>query len=162
MGLIDEREFNKELGGILKSIDQTNKSINDKYKEIIEKGKLDFADAEKMLVLRVAKKLEEEINEYAKKDINYNTIKGAWHEAIFFHIENWDEFKNYRKFIESDAFYRNLNDCLRQSFKKYNIPIMVSADCNCGFSVECHYTINKKGWDPRVGSAEFFNGEKAK
>ena len=162
MGVIDEREFNKELGRCLESIEENHKVITAKFNEAMKSGKLDFEDAEKLFVFRVVKKLEAEINIYAHKDIDYDSIKGSWYKQLYFYVQDWDEFKAYEKFIDDDAFHENLKACMRHSFKKYNVPVGVHAETNVTFKMEITYNLSKGSWYPGIGSAEFLTGEKAK
>ena len=160
MGIIDEREFKKELGRCLERIEQNHEVIIAKFNEAMKSGKLGFEDAEKLFVLRVVKKLEAEIDIYAHKNIDYDSIKGSWNKEVYFYVEDWDEFKAYKKFINDDGFHENLKACMRHSFQKYGVPVGVHAENNVTFNVEISYSLNKKSWYPGIGSSEFLIGEK--
>ena len=157
--MINEAAFQGELEKVLNNIDKSNKVILDKFDAAIKNGKLDFADAEKLFVLRVAKELEQRIKEYSESDITYEELKGHWDRAIFFRAEEWDEFKNYEKFVKDTAGHEGLSTCIRQSFKKYNLPVGVCVTSTFSYAVELKYILNKESWYPGIGSAEFFHGK---
>lgn len=155
MGVINEVDFRSSMKGLLKRIEQKTTDINNIFDGIIDKAKIDFADAEKMLVARALNTLDEKLQEYKDKDWSYDKIKGSWGISIYFGCGGWEEFKKYSEFINGDN--KALNEHLSNSFRKYGLKhggITTDRSGNAEFS----YRITKS-WCPGIGGEGFFIDE---
>lgn len=155
MGVINEVDFRSSMNGLLKRIEQKTTDINNIFDGIIDKTKMDFADAEKMLVARSLKTLDEKLQEYKDKDWSYDKIKGSWGISICFRCDDWEEFKKYSEFIKDDVWSKTLNEHLSHSFRKYGLKYGgITKDSHSG-KAEFSYSITKS-WCPGIGGEGFF------
>ena len=125
MGVIDETLFKNSITSLMNEISQCKEEIEGKVKQTIDQSKIDFADVEKLLVSRCIKVLNEEIKKFKEKNITYDSLKGVYHKAISFYVEDWEEYKAYQNCFEGLYGYvyeKELNEALRNTFSKYGLP----------------------------------------
>jgi len=162
MGVINEKTFRAEITETIGNINKNVVSVNNKLNKIIESAKTDFGDAEKLLVGKILKTLDEKLKEYLDKELEYKNIKGSYGVNISFHIENWEEYKNYASLVYDDVFHKTINDTLKNSLKKYGFTqgsIFVSSN-SYSYTAEFSYRVNTESWFPGVGGEGFFHKNK--
>ena len=161
MGIINEKEFKKVIGDRLKSIDKSTKDLNGIFDDVIKNAKMDFEDAEKLLVAKIADNLDDKLKKYKDIDWKYENLKGSYGKTVGFRFEEWPEFKKYCEFVECKYPYDVINEHLRHSFKKYgltNFTVGVDNHAHLGIEANFNYSITKS-WYPGIGGKDFFMKE---
>ena len=133
MEIIDEKEFKESMKNLIGEINQNHTEIKNNVSKAIDKFKLEFNDVEKLLVNRCLTTLNEKLKEFKNQEVSYESLQ-CWGKSVSFRVDDWDEYKAYRKFFERQFFgvdKEAFRDALRSSFTKYGLShggIIVSDD----------------------------------
>lgn len=104
----------------LKEIKSLHQKVKETYKKILNDVGPSYELAGKLLAEKTASEVKKELQKYAESRITYDRdLKGRSWRCIRVYMSNWQEYKDFRKYIDNDAFGKNMRDAIYNVLHRY-------------------------------------------